>query len=90
MLLYIIGNEEQYMQKRKMQKYAFKDSNGKIVGWASYPKYEIGEVIRWAPKGYNLVKATVIADMGEKHWLVRGRTGKESLVWKGCVSPYNG
>lgn len=78
------------MQKRKMQKYVHRDASGKITGWSNYPKYEIGEVIRWAPNSCNLVKGTVIADMGEKYWLVRGRTGKESLVWKGCVRSYNG
>jgi hypothetical protein len=74
-------------QKRKMQKYTHRDWDGKITGWSIFPKYEIGEEIRWPKHGCNLVRATVVKDMGEKYWLVRGRTGKESLAWKGCIYP---
>ena len=73
---------------REMQRYTHRDAFGKITGWSNFPKYEIGEVVRW-PKhpGGNLIKATIVADLGEKYWLVRDRTNKEFRAWKGCICP---
>jgi hypothetical protein len=51
------------------------------------PVYEIGEMIRWPKhRGGNLVRGIILEDK-VTHYLVKDRTGKKTLAWKGCICP---
>jgi hypothetical protein len=60
-----------------------------IKSKSTYPKYVKGEMIRWPKRGWNLVRAIVVAEEDDNHWIVKDRTGTLCYAWKGSICPIN-